>query len=261
MLGRLKNPSAHKYTTTSGAVHRLQTMYTVRGGKKKYVSQKLYEKCGAGSKLGRVQCFKRVGVHLFRSFPPPPTATSLSELNELYRNNPFLCVLPTPPPSSSLRPRSSSCRPLGRRLSVNVFSRFAMFRSTSNSICRSSVDSAGDSGREPNDDGVRSRPSSAGAQYSTSKSIVICKQTRTVRWLRNRSGRSREFRPSRCSVQNGKQTGRKKKIRFSPYTRGESCNEVRSEPREPDSFLFDGRVFGPLWMTSAVRYVDHNDFA
>lgn len=119
-------------------------------------------------------------AHLFRSFPPP---TSLSELNELYRNSPFLGVrLPPPPPpptATSFPPLFSlSCfRSPNRRLSVNVFSRLAMFCSTSNSIWRSSVDSVGDSGRELNNDGVRFRLSFI-EEYSMSKSIVICNQIR-----------------------------------------------------------------------------------
>lgn len=116
-------------------------------------------------------------AHLFRSFPPP---TSLSELNELYRNSPFLGVRlppPLPPPTTSFPPlfSLSCCRSPNRRLSVNVLSRLAMFCSTSNSIWRSSVDSVGDSGRELNNDGVRFRLSFV--EYSMSKSIVICKQS------------------------------------------------------------------------------------
>lgn len=115
-------------------------------------------------------------AHLFRSFPPP---TSLSELNELYRNSPFLGVRLPPPTATSFPPLFSlSCfRSPNRRLSVNVFSRLAMFCSTSNSICLSSVESVGDSGRELNNDGVRFRLSFV-EEYSMSKSIVICKQIR-----------------------------------------------------------------------------------
>lgn len=109
-------------------------------------------------------------AHLFRSLPP-----SFSDWNELYRNNPFRCALPPPPPPSVTEFASSFCR---CRPSHNVFSRFAMFCSTSNSICRSFVDSVGDSGRELNSDDVRfwrplPPPPSSFSTYSMSKSIVI----------------------------------------------------------------------------------------